>query len=90
MTAPGIFPWIEFSIVGAGTWLMSCVVTTETALAAFWDETVVATPVTTCVWSRRTSLVRLIVYSVLPATIGTLWARKPMRRTVSVLASAGT
>ena len=45
----------------AGTWLTSCVLTTATALAAFCDATVVATPVTTCVSSRSTSFWSAIV-----------------------------
>ncbi len=74
MTAPGTWPCSAFSTVGAGTSVTSWVLTTATALAAFCVDTVVATPVTTCCSRRSTSLARAIVYSVLPATTGTVTA----------------
>ena len=75
ITAPGILPWTEFSIVGAGVSSIAAELTALTALAAFCDDTVVATPVTTSASRRRTSRCRAMVYSVLPGAIGIVCAR---------------
>ncbi len=48
-------------MVGAGTSLTAWVLTTATSLAELFEDTVVATPVTTCASRRSTSRVRVIV-----------------------------
>ena len=64
ISAPGIFPWIEFSTVGVGTWFSASALTTDTALAAFCecDSSGDASEQYTCETRRNTSFCRTTVY----------------------------